>query len=329
MLISKDDKIFVTGHNGMVGSAVCRKLKKKGYKKILTVTRKDLDLRNSKDVEKWFAKNKPDNVILAAAKVGGIVANKNFPTEFLLDNIKIQNNVIESCWKSKIKRLLFLGSSCIYPKNAKQPIREEELLSGYLEPTNESYALAKIVGIRLCSTLREQYNLDTICLMPSNLYGPGDNYNEETSHVLAAFIRKFYFASLKKSKEVICWGSGNPFREFLHVDDLADACLFALEKWDPDHKDSPLKDNGKPLYFLNVGTGKDLKIIELANKIALSTNYKGKIIWDKSKPDGTPRKKLDITRIQKLGWNPTIKLDEGISQEIKNFAEIINLRKLH
>ena len=324
MLISKDDKFFVTGHNGMVGSAVCRKLKEKGYKNILTISRSDLDLRNPKEVEKWFFKNKPDNVILAAAKVGGIEANRNYPTEFLLDNIKIQNSVIESCWKSNIKRLLFLGSSCIYPKHAKQPIIEEELLAGHLEPTNESYALAKIVGIRLCSSLREQYKLDSICLMPSNLYGPGDNYHEENSHVLASFIRRFYFASLHESKEVLCWGSGTPYREFLHVDDLADACIFALEKWDPNHKDSPVAENGKPLYFLNVGTGEDLKIIDLAKKIALATNYKGKIVWDKSKPDGTPRKKLDISRIQKLGWNPSIKLEEGILQEIKNFSKTIN-----
>ena len=325
MLISKDDKFFVSGHNGMVGSAICRKLKKNGYNKLLTISRNDLDLRNTKEVEKWFSINKPDNVILAAAKVGGIAANSNFPTEFLLDNIKIQNNVIECCWKNNIKRLLFLGSSCIYPKNATQPIKEEELLSGYLEPTNESYALAKIVGLRLCCTLREQYKLDAISLMPTNLYGPGDNYNEVSSHVLAAFIRRFYLASLKKSKEVICWGSGNPYREFLHVDDLADACLFALENWDPGDKDAPLSDNGKPLYFLNIGTGQDLKIIDLAKKIASATNYNGKIIFDKSKPDGTPRKKLDVSRIKKLGWNPSITLEEGIIKEINNFSKIINI----
>ena len=276
-------------------------------------------MRNYDKVSNWFLKNKPDIVFLAAAKVGGILANKNNPTEFLLDNIKIQNNVIENCWKNQVKRLLFLGSSCIYPKNAHQPIKEEELLSGYLESTNESYALSKILGIKLCHALSEQYNLDAISLMPTNLYGEGDNYDPLNSHVLASFIRKFSLAVHNNSKEVVCWGSGNPYREFLHVDDLADACLFAAENWDPHNNDAPRLKDGKPLYFLNVGTGKDITIKELAKKIALLTNYKGKIIWDESKPDGTQKKQLDISRISKLGWSPKIKLDEGLSQEINNF----------
>lgn len=321
MLISKKDKYFVAGHKGMVGSAICKNLKLHGYENILTISSNDLDLRNHEKVKNWFKRNEPDVVILAAAKVGGIEANQKFPTEFLLDNIKIQNNVIENCWKNNVKRLLFLGSSCIYPKHAIQPIKEEELLSGTLEPTNESYALAKILGIRLCEVLRKQYNLDAISLMPSNLYGPGDNYHPNNSHVLAAFIRRFFEANIHEHKEVICWGTGNPYREFLHVNDLAEACIFALEKWNPESEESPKSDNGQPLYYLNVGTGVDLTIKELAKKISKLTNYSGKIIWDKSRPDGTPRKQLDITRIKELGWSPKIKLDDGLSQEIENFSK--------
>ena len=321
MLISKSDKFFIAGHKGMVGRAICKKLKDNGYHNILTISSKDLDLRDQEKVKNWFSNNEPDIVVLAAAKVGGIESNQRYPTEFLLDNIKIQNSVIENSWKSKVKRLLFLGSSCIYPKHAKQPIKEEELLAGELEPTNESYALAKILGIRLCQVLRKQYNFDSICLMPSNLYGPGDNYHQTNSHVLAAFIRRFHEASMLGSKEVVCWGTGDPYREFLHVNDLADACLFALEKWNPDRKDSPKLIDGKTLGYLNVGTGIDLTIKELALKVASLVDFKGRIIWDKSKPDGTPRKQLDISRIKSLGWEPKIKLDDGLNQEIKNYIK--------
>ena len=220
-----------------------------------------------------------------------------------------------------MKRLLFLGSSCIYPKNASQPIREEELLSGKLEETNEGYALAKIVGIKLCIALRQQYQLDAISLMPTNLFGKGDNYDPLNSHVLASFIRKFSDAKLKNAKEVVCWGSGKPFREFLHVDDLADASLFVMENWNPDHKNAPLLSNGDPLYYLNVGTGKDITIKELAYKIAKLTNYTGRIIWDKTKPDGTPKKLLDISRLKQLGWSPKISFEEGLSKEIEFFSK--------
>ena len=323
MLLSKEHKIYVAGHNGMVGSAICRKLKKEGYRNIITVSRKNLDLRDFEEVSNWFKVNKPDSVFLVAAKVGGIIANRNSPTEFLIENIKIQNNIIENCWKNNIKRLLFLGSSCIYPKEANQPMKEEELLSGYLEETNESYALSKILGIKFCNVLRQQYQLDAISLMPTNLFGPGDNYDPVNSHVLASFIRKFCYAVKMNQKEVICWGTGNPMREFLHVDDLADACLYVMENWDPDNEQNLELSNGKPLYYLNVGTGKDITIRDLAQKIALATNYSGKIIWDESKPDGTPKKLLDISRINKLGWKPKIKFEDGLLMEIKRFRQNI------
>ena len=321
MLINKTDTFFIAGHRGMVGSALCRKLISYGYKNILTVSRSELDLRDSQKVDKWFSKNKPSIVILAAAKVGGIESNKNQPTEYLIDNLKIQINVIESSWRHNTKRFLFLGSSCIYPKFANQPIKEEELLSGELEPTNDSYALAKIVGIKLVNALRNQYQFDGISLMPSNLYGPGDNYHPSNSHVLASFISKFHSAKNKKNEEVICWGSGSPYREFMHVDDLAEACIFALDNWNPDDINSPKLDNGNKLYYLNVGTGLDLTIRELAKKIAKAYDYSGKIFWDRSKPDGTPRKKLDISRLKSLGWSPKITLDYGIEELINLYPK--------
>ncbi len=318
-LLSKSDKIFVAGHNGMAGSAICRALEKRGYKNILKCNRKDLDLADFSAVRDWYKSNKPDIVILAAATVGGIQANKNYPVNFLLDNLKIQNNVIEISWRSDVKRLLFLGSSCIYPKFSKQPIKEEELLTGSLEPTNEWYALAKITGIKLCMALRKQYNFDAISLMPTNLYGPGDNYHPTNSHVLPAFIRRFEEAAQKKDDKVICWGTGSPMREFLHVDDLGDASVFVLEKWRPSLDE---------VQFLNVGTGTDLTIKELAEEVSLATNFKGKIIWDKSKPDGTPKKQLDVSRLQNMGWNSTISLKEGLKntvdiyrKEKKNFSD--------
>ncbi|MDC3034858.1 GDP-L-fucose synthase [Prochlorococcus sp. AH-716-P05] len=321
MLIRKDDTFFVAGHKGMVGSALCRKLADYGYKNIKTISRTEVDLTNTEKVDEWFSCNKPDVVILAAAKVGGIQSNRDKPTEYLLDNIKIQNNVIESSWKHNTRRFLFLGSSCIYPKFANQPINEEELLSGPLEPTNDGYALAKIVGIKLIKSLRIQYGFDGISLMPSNIYGPGDNYHPINSHVLASFVRKFYKAFREKEEKVICWGSGSPYREFLHVDDLAEASIFALENWNPDCKNSPKLDDGNLLTYLNVGTGLDLTIKELAQKIAMAYGYDGKIIWDTSKPDGTPRKKLNISRIESLGWSPKISLDDGIAEVINLFSK--------
>ena len=321
-LISKDDLIFIAGHKGMVGTSIFKELKNQGYNKLLTVTKEDLDLRSSSKVESWFSKNQPKIVVLAAAKVGGIEANKNFPTEFLLDNLKIQNNIIESAWKNNSRRLLFLGSSCIYPKFAKQPIQEEELLASKLEITNKSYALAKISGLQLCKSLRDQYKFDAISLMPTNLYGPGDSFDLSNGHVLAALIKKFCDAKTNNLEEVECWGSGKPYREFLHVSDLAKACIFCLEKWNPDELNSPRYENNEPLTFLNVGTGKDISIKELAYLIAEITEYKGSIIWNKNKPDGTPKKLLDISRIKNIGWTANISLKEGIKSTINHYQNL-------
>ena len=327
--IDLEDKIFVAGSNGMVGKAICRELLKNGYGLkenngiLLKPSRKELDLLNYSEVDNWFKLNKPTVVVLAAAKVGGINANNIKPAEFILENLKIQNNVIELAWRHGIKRFLFLGSSCIYPKFAQQPIVEDSLLKDELEPTNQWYAVAKIAGIKLCQALRKQYKFDAISLMPTNLYGPGDNYHPENSHVMAALIRKFYLASRDSLKTVTCWGTGAPFREFLHVDDLANAAVFALENWDPDSLNAPIDKNGDPLLILNVGTGKDLSIKNLSHKIAKHVNYKGEIIWDINKPDGTPKKLLNIEKIKSLGWSPNIDLDDGIIQTI----ELIKNRK--
>ena len=321
--ITYEDKIFIAGSKGMVGSAIKRKLIEKGYgdlKKggnIFTPPRQELDLVDQLAVENWFKKNKPTVVILAAAKVGGILANSKYPVDFLLTNLKIQTNVIESAWHHKVKRFLFLGSSCIYPKFAKQPIKEEYLLESNLEKTNESYAIAKISGLKLCEAFREQYGFDAISLMPTNLYGPGDNYHPKNSHVMASLIRKFYNAEKESLKEVICWGSGNPKREFLHVDDLGDASVFCLENWDTNSKKAPLDIEGKPINHLNVGTGEDISIKELAYLISDFTDFKGQIIWDKNRPDGTPRKQLDISKIKSLGWAPKISLKKGIENTLK------------
>ena len=323
--ISLNEKIFIAGANGMVGKAIKRKLISSGYGSIekngsiLTPSRQELNLLDHNEVNNWFEINRPTVVILAAAKVGGIYANDSMPADFILENLKIQTNVIENSWKSNVKRFLFLGSSCIYPKFASQPISEESLLTGSLEPTNQWYALAKIAGIKLCESLRKQYKFDAISIMPTNLYGPGDNYHPKNSHVMPALIRKFSIAVKESMPSVTCWGSGSPFREFLHVDDLSDAALFLLENWDPDQPNTPLDRNGDPLLLLNVGTGDDLSIKELANKIASQTKYKGKILWDLSKPDGTPKKLLNISRIKKMGWEPKIKLDDGIKEAIKDF----------
>ena len=325
-----NDKFFIAGASGMVGSAIYRSLLRKGYGDaslggaILTTSRKELDLLKTREVEKWFEVNKPDVVIIAAAKVGGILANSSEPTEFLLENLKIQNNIIETSWRYGVRRLLFLGSSCIYPKFAKQPITEEALLTGELEATNQWYAIAKIAGIKLCEALRKQYSFDAISLMPTNLYGPGDNYDSLNSHVMASLIKKFYTASIQKLPEVICWGTGNPLREFLHVDDLGNAAVFALENWNTFSKDAPLDQNGEPLSFLNVGTGRDISIRELAKKISGILEYEGKIIWDQTKPDGTPKKQLNIKHILKLGWEPKITLEEGIRITLKEYQKTIN-----
>ena len=311
-LIDKKDKIYIAGHNGMVGKAIKRSLLKNGYKNLIYVSKKDLDLRDFIKVKKWFDNQKPDVVILAAAKVGGILANSKYPSEFLFDNLKIQSNIIENAYKNNVKRFLFLGSSCIYPKNAIQPIKEEYLLSGDLEKTNEWYALAKITGIKQCSSLKLQYGFDSISLMPTNLYGPGDNYHPTNSHVLPALIRRFQEAIELNKKKVTCWGSGKPLREFLHVDDLASACLFVLEKWKPMNEE---------IHYLNVGTGKDISIKELAYMIAEKIGYQGEITWDQSKPDGTYRKLLDVRRINSMGWEAKIDINSGISSTCKEYKE--------
>ena len=318
-----NEKIFIAGSSGMVGSAIHRRLLKAGYSKILCPSSKELNLLQPEKVYEWFEFNKPSIVILAAAKVGGILANFNQPTQFLLENLKIQNNVIETAWKFNVKRFLFLGSSCIYPKYAKQPLKEESLLTGALEKTNESYAIAKIAGLKLCESLRRQYKFDSISLMPTNLYGPRDNYDLEQSHVMAALIRKFCYAKKYSEKKVFCWGSGSPFREFLHVDDLGDAVKFVIENWDPDGINAPKDNLNNPLYLLNVGTGQDISIKDLAYKIARICKFEGEIHWDKSKPDGTPKKLLDISAIKKLGWSPKISLDEGIKSTITEFEKQI------
>ena len=321
-LISSNDTFAVFGSNGMAGSAICRALKKNNYKKILRPTRKELDLLVYSQVEDWFKEKKPNVVIIAAAKVGGIYANNSYPADFILQNLKIQNNIIEIAWKEGVKKLLFLGSSCIYPKFAKQPISEEELLTSHLEPTNQWYAIAKITGIKLCEALKKQYGFNAISLMPTNLYGPGDNYHPENSHVLPSLIRKFFNAKINNDKQVICWGTGSPLREFLHVDDLGDASVFVLEKWNLDSKDSPRDKNGKLLSFLNVGTGIDISIKDLAHLVAEYVGYRGEIVWDSSKPDGTPKKQLNISRINSLGWQSKVSLKNGLKDTINLYQDL-------
>ena len=322
-LISTNSKIAVFGSTGMAGGAICKALKKNGYLNLLAPTRKDLNLLNYIDVHEWFKRFKPEIIIIASAKVGGIFANNSFPADFILENLKIQTNLIEISWRENIKKLIFLGSSCIYPKYAKQPIKEEELLQGSLEPTNQWYAIAKISGIKLCEALRNQYAFNAISLMPTNLYGPGDNYDEKNSHVLASFIRRFCEAKLYNKNEVICWGSGRPLREFLHVDDLAQATIFVLENWDINSLNSPKDINGDFLSFLNVGTGQEISINELAKLIADFVGYKGKICWDSTKPDGTPRKLLDISRLKDMGWTSRIKFEHGLRITIENYKSEI------
>ena len=316
--ISKDNKIFIAGHKGMVGSAVFRNFKNNGYLNLLTADRVDLDLTDTSSVKNWYKVNKPDVVVIAAAKVGGIIANSNLPVQFLLNNLKIQNNLIEGAWENNVSRLLFLGSSCIYPKFASQPIKEEALLSNYLESTNQWYAIAKIAGIKLCEALNLQYGFDAISLMPTNLYGPGDYYHPEKSHVIPALIDKFDRAAKNNLERVVCWGSGSPCREFLYVEDLADACKFVLENWKP---------RGKDIKYLNVGTGKDMKIKKIAEIISKKCGFNGEIVWDTSKPDGTPKKLLDISKIMRLGWRPKTSFNEGLNLTIKNYKYLKN-RKL-
>ncbi|QNI60487.1 GDP-L-fucose synthase [Synechococcus sp. TAK9802] len=303
----------------MAGSAISRALDRVGYNRQFKPSRQELDLLDPLAVQQWFAELQPTVVVLAAAKVGGIHANNTYPADFLLENLKIQTNVIETAWRSGVKRLLFLGSSCIYPKFAKQPIKEESLLTGPLEPTNEWYATAKIAGIKLCEALRKQHGFDAISLMPTNLYGPGDNYHPENSHVLPAMIRRFHEAIESNLTTVTCWGTGFPFREFLHADDLGEAAVYALQHWQPEMNS---------MAFLNVGTGCELSIRELAQEVAKVTNFKGKIIWDTSKPDGTPKKLLDVGRMHELGWKPSISLEKGLVLAYQDFRNALRERKL-
>ena len=309
--MNKGEKIFVAGYRGLVGSALIRQLEREGFHNLPKRDRSQLDLADKQAVHGFFAQEKPAIVIVAAAKVGGIKANNDFPVEFLLDNLRIQNNVIHAAHEAGVRKLLFLGSSCIYPKFAPQPISETALLTGSLEPTNEPYAIAKIAGIKLCQAFSREYGADFISAMPTNLYGPNDNFDLETSHVLAALLRKAHDAKMGKVRELIVWGSGKPRREFLHVDDLASACVFLLE-----HYDSP--------EIINIGCGEDISIRELAELICDVVGFEGELAWDTTKPDGTPRKLLDITKLRNLGWQPTISLREGIAQTydwfLKNVA---------
>jgi GDP-L-fucose synthase len=299
--MQKSDKIFVAGHRGLVGSAIVRRLESEGFDNLPKRDRSELDLADEEAVQRFFAQEKPGVVIVAAARVGGIQANNDFPVEFLLDNLRIQNNVIHAAHQAGVRKLLFLGSSCIYPKFAPQPIPETALLSGPLEPTNEAYAIAKIAGVKLCRAYSREYGANFISAMPTNLYGPNDNFDLETSHVLAALLRKAHEAKMRKVRELIVWGSGKPRREFLHVDDLASACLFLLEEYD-----SP--------EIINVGCGEDISIRELAELICDVVSFDGELAWDATKPDGTPRKLLDITKLHDLGWQPTIPLRDGVAQ---------------
>jgi GDP-L-fucose synthase len=302
------DKIYVAGHRGLVGSAIVRCLQKKGYANILTRTSSELDLRDQQAVRHFFNSERPQYVFLAAAKVGGIWANNEFPADFIYDNLAIQNNIIHESYRNGITKLLFLGSSCIYPKNAPQPMKEEYLLTGLLEKTNEAYAIAKIAGIKMCEFYHKQYGSRFISAMPTNLYGPGDNYDLQQSHVLPALLRKFHEAKLNGVEKVTVWGTGNPRREFLHADDLAEACYFLMEQYEQPE-------------IINIGVGADNTIAELALLVKKITGYKGELVFDAGKPDGTPRKLLNVDRINALGWRASLGLEEGIRTTYKDFTE--------
>lgn len=304
--MEKYAKIYVAGHRGMVGSAIVRQLEAQGYSNLLVRTSKELDLRNQADVADFFEVEKPEYVFLAAAKVGGIVANNTYRADFLYENLAIQNNIIHQSYLQGVKKMLFLGSSCIYPKLAPQPLKEEYLLSGFLEPTNEPYAIAKIAGIKLCEAYRSQYGCNFISAMPTNLYGPNDNYDLQNSHVLPAMIRKFHEAKTSGKTEVVLWGTGSPMREFLYADDLAAACMYLME-------------NYNEAELVNVGTGVDVTIKELAETVQEIVGFEGDLVWDTSKPDGTPRKLMDVSKLHAVGWKHTIELKEGIKLAYADF----------
>jgi GDP-L-fucose synthase len=325
--MDKSAKIYIAGHRGLVGSALVRDLKSKGYTNLLTCTHAELDLTNQAATEGFFAREKPDYVFLAAAKVGGIHANNTYPAEFIYSNLTIQINIIHAAWKNKVKRLLFLGSSCIYPKLAPQPLKEEYLLSGPLEPTNRPYALAKIAGIEMCWSYNRQYGTKFIAVMPTNLYGPGDNYHPENSHVLPALMRKFHEAKINKAPTVTVWGTGTPRREFLYSDDMAEACVFLISL--PDDTFSTLlgSDEAKTGEFMpplvNIGVGEDLTIRELAEAVKQTVGYVGNIVFDTAMPDGTPRKLMDVTRFAKLGWRAKTSLSEGLGLTYQTFLQVL------
>jgi GDP-L-fucose synthase len=304
--MNKSSRIYIAGHKGMVGSSILRALENLNFTNLICRSSHELDLRNQQRVQDFFNNEKPEYVFLAAAKVGGINANNIYRADFIYDNLAIEMNVIHAAWKSGVKKLLFLGSSCIYPKNAPQPLKEEYLLSSFLEETNEPYAIAKIAGLKLCESFKRQYGCNFISAMPTNLYGPNDNYNLENSHVLPALIRKFHEAKIRNEKAVFVWGSGTPKREFLHVDDLAQACLLLMEKYNE-------------VDFLNIGYGDDITIVDLASLVKEIVGFKGEIIFDKTKPDGTARKLMDSSKIQSLGWKPKISLKDGITDTYELF----------
>ena len=312
--MNKNTKIYIAGHNGMVGSAIWRTLSAKGYTNLVGVSSKALDLRNQEAVKDYFAQEQPEVVIDAAARVGGILANNNYPYQFIMENMQIQNNLIDSALQAGIEKFIFLGSSCIYPKLAPQPLKEDCLLSGDLEPTNEWYAIAKITGVKACQAIRKQFGKDYVSLMPTNLYGTHDNFDLNTSHVLPAMMRKFHEAKENNNAPVTLWGSGTPMREFLFVDDMAAAVVFALE-------------NKLPDYLYNIGTGVDLTIKELAETIQKITGHQGEIIWDSTKPDGTPRKLMDVSKMHELGWKHKVDLEEGIQATYDWFLENVNAFK--
>ncbi|WP_418223284.1 GDP-L-fucose synthase family protein [Clostridium isatidis] len=306
--MEKDSKIYVAGHRGLVGSAIVRKLKEKGFTNIIGKTHSELDLRDSVAVEEFFKTERPEYVFLAAAKVGGILANSTYPADFIYENLQIQNNVIGMAKKYEVKKLMFLGSSCIYPKLCPQPIKEEYLLSGYLEETNEAYALAKIAGLKMCEFFNKQYGTNFISVMPTNLYGPHDNFHPKNSHVMPALIRRFHEAKVNNAPEVVVWGSGAPLREFLYSEDMADACIYLMENYEGND-------------FINIGTGKEISIKGLAELIKEIVGYEGKIVWDTTKPDGTPRKLLDVSRLGKAGWTYKTELKDGIKKAYKWYLE--------
>lgn len=309
--MQRESKIYVAGHSGMVGSAIVRKLNSEGFSNIIYRSSKELDLRNQQAVNLFFEKEKPEHVFLAAAKVGGILANTTYKADFLYDNLSIQTNVIHAAFRFKVKKLLFLGSSCIYPKHAEQPIKEDYLLSGKLEPSNDAYAIAKIAGIKMCQAYNEQYGCNFISIMPTNLYGPNDNYDLTTSHVLPALLRKFHEAKIHNNPFVEIWGTGSPMREFLHVNDLADSCFFLMQAYND------------PQHIVNIGTGKDISIKELALLIKDIAGFEGELKFDSSKPDGTPRKLLDVNFLHNLGWRHKIDLKEGITETYLNVAPLL------